>query len=859
MANHEIQVEMFYDGQWNAAPAYSRNGITLSRGAPGEGQDAPPSTAALTLDNRTGAYNPRNVTGPLYGSVGRNTPMRVRLGGLVHEDFEDATLAVTTSNSGSASWSRTSAHAYAGSWSMRSGVISNNQFSRLTVAVPTGIPEVSFWYRVSSEADFDFFTVLIDGVQVLQASGEVDWTHTRFPVAGATTIAFDYTKDPNTVGGDDAAYIDELTFGNVRSATEVASWAPAQAVKGDASTAVEGGGILRRLQQGRTPLRSAMYRAISRADVQPSYWWDLESGDGRALTSVPSALVGGPSLMAAPASAGLGNEDHRLSGVVGGTVVGPYGGSTAIDMSGGGQLSTTEMFTSAAGPFRFEVAVMFKEPVADTESGAVLRVRMGNALVNLFAGTTAGFETSLEISDDNTFDSLGNATVLDDGAWHHVRLDLTYASVNIDYDLTIDGSTVLSGTTAGVALGQINEVVLSPSGDVDAAAHLVFWDGAVPTNVDTYEAFTGHYGERAGVRFLRVLDEEGVSASIYGDDDDTQPMGPQRAQTLVDIVRDCVRTDDALLFEPRDDLALMMRTGRSRYNQDAALTLDFAGEQVAPGLVPVLDDQRTRNDVTAKRVMDGASARSIQETGPLNVQNPIDDPEGVGRYDTSVEVNPSLDVDPLAFASWHRAKGTVDEPRYPGLTVDLDAPGVPADLVAALDALEIGDRLEVENLPTDWQYGNAALLLLGVRENYPPGAGDYRRLVTLNTTPASAYEIGIVGANDGSTDLRGQAVDTDNSTLNAGVSATATTLSVASAGGTLWTTTAADWSTSLNGTCEWGGGLFLLVGGEVMRVTNITGASSPQTFTVVRSVNGALKTHASGAPVHVAYPVRVGL
>lgn len=77
---------------------------------------------------------------------------------------------------------------------------------------------------------------------------------------------------------------------------------------------------------------------------------------------------------------------------------------------------------------------------------------------------------------------------------------------------------------------------------------------------------------------------------------------------------------------------------------------------------------------------------------------------------------------------------------------------------------------------------------------------------------------------------------------------------MASTGGVLWTTSSGDWNTGLNG-----GGLFIVIGGEEMRVSAITGASSPQTFTVVRSVNGVTKAHSAGAEVHTRYPTRVGL
>jgi hypothetical protein len=54
-----------------------------------------------------------------------------------------------------------------------------------------------------------------------------------------------------------------------------------------------------------------------------------------------------------------------------------------------------------------------------------------------------------------------------------------------------------------------------------------------------------------------------------------------------------------------------------------------------------------------------------------------------------------------------------------------------------------------------------------------------------------------------------------------------------------------------------GGGDFpfgILIGGEVMEVTDITGSTSPQTFTVIRSQNGVVKSQAAGASVVLASP-----
>ncbi|GGV86691.1 hypothetical protein GCM10010294_67610 [Streptomyces griseoloalbus] len=48
-------------------------------------------------------------------------------------------------------------------------------------------------------------------------------------------------------------------------------------------------------------------------------------------------------------------------------------------------------------------------------------------------------------------------------------------------------------------------------------------------------------------------------------------------------------------------------------------------------------------------------------------------------------------------------------------------------------------------------------------------------------------------------------------------------------------------------------------GGEVMRVTRITGTTSPQTFTVTRSINGVVKSHAPGQDIRLASPVYVAM
>jgi hypothetical protein len=44
-----------------------------------------------------------------------------------------------------------------------------------------------------------------------------------------------------------------------------------------------------------------------------------------------------------------------------------------------------------------------------------------------------------------------------------------------------------------------------------------------------------------------------------------------------------------------------------------------------------------------------------------------------------------------------------------------------------------------------------------------------------------------------------------------------------------------------------------------MSVTAITSATSPQTFTVARAVNGVVKPHTAGAPIGLAHPAPASL
>lgn len=77
-------VELFAGGAWQdiTTDVYDRDIITITRGRADESAQVSPSTCTLTLRNVDGKYSPRNPNGPFFGTIGRNTPIRV---GFIHE------------------------------------------------------------------------------------------------------------------------------------------------------------------------------------------------------------------------------------------------------------------------------------------------------------------------------------------------------------------------------------------------------------------------------------------------------------------------------------------------------------------------------------------------------------------------------------------------------------------------------------------------------------------------------------------------------------------------------------------------------------------------------------------------------
>lgn len=99
-----------------------------------------------------------------------------------------------------------------GETAVESGAISHDDQSWLETSV-AGPGAIRFWWKVSSEAGWDFLEFLIDGEKRAQIAGDIDWEERTFLIpAGSHHLRWRYAKDGSTSDGDDAGWVDRVEW-----------------------------------------------------------------------------------------------------------------------------------------------------------------------------------------------------------------------------------------------------------------------------------------------------------------------------------------------------------------------------------------------------------------------------------------------------------------------------------------------------------------------------------------------------------------------------------------------------------------------------------------------------------------------
>lgn len=113
---------------------------------------------------------------------------------------------------------------YDGSYCLMSDTsIVHNEKSTITIDVLSpGGNTVSFFSKVSSEANYDFLKFYINNVIQESWSGNVDWAYHEYSIpSGYVTLKWEYTKDYSVSNGSDCAWIDNITFPFIQSEVNV--------------------------------------------------------------------------------------------------------------------------------------------------------------------------------------------------------------------------------------------------------------------------------------------------------------------------------------------------------------------------------------------------------------------------------------------------------------------------------------------------------------------------------------------------------------------------------------------------------------------------------------------------------------
>jgi hypothetical protein len=666
--------------------------------------------------------------------------------------------------------------------------------------------------------------------------GRVHRAEVRAGINGPIVAAPDFTSAPvGTRSFSDSAGRSwqvqgpaEITNKEGLFAGEVSEWPPRWSPGGhDAWVPVQAAGILRRLGQGRRPLQSTLRRRVP-SDPALLAYWPME--DGETATQLYSPIDGvGPLRVT-----GL---DLAADDSLPGSAPLPTLGAVA-------SLSATVPATSVKG---WQTEMVYRLPTLPTIQTEILRVSVAGSTmrtVHVFA-STAGIRVEARNADGDTlaFILYTVPAALADfaGVWNRLAIyvsdhgggqtrvacawrDIAAGAWWYTYTLitgAMGTATAVTGNwgsgTQGMTLGHLSVFAL-PGASAGTPGTFIY-NGAD----------SGFTNERALDRLQRLGQEEPTLRLSTRPGDTTagsERMGPQGQVELMTLVGEVVETDGGVLYERMDRLGLTYRDRATLYNQAPALTLDYAAGHVAPPLEPVEDDAGLRNDVTVTR-QGGSSGRAVVEDGTLSVLPP--EQGGVGVYEEAVTLSLGTDEQPQQIAGWLAHLGTWDEARYPSVRVLLHRQ---PQLIPAVLRLRPGDLVRITNPPPFTGPGPLDLLVRQIQHQPRPRAWE----VTLVCSPAGPYRVGVRGDVD-----RGRR-DTAGSVLAAPVASSATSLSVATTVGPLWTTAAAVFPFDV------------LVGGERMTVRNVTGTGSPQTFTVTRSVNKITKAQTAGTGVSLAHP-----
>ncbi|MEI8202494.1 MAG: C25 family cysteine peptidase [Bacteroidota bacterium] len=181
----------------------------LTTGGSGNATFSVTASSSATL----GTYLPLNYT--VESTPYQNNKTFNTMIGIVSEDWETASFTKFAWTQLSTSlWTITDTLPYEGVYCAQSGSINDNESTSIQIALNVLADDsISFYKKVSSEANYDFLQFYIDNVKIDEWSGTQGWGRVMYPVTtGNHTFRWTYSKDVSQSAGEDKGWIDYILF-----------------------------------------------------------------------------------------------------------------------------------------------------------------------------------------------------------------------------------------------------------------------------------------------------------------------------------------------------------------------------------------------------------------------------------------------------------------------------------------------------------------------------------------------------------------------------------------------------------------------------------------------------------------------